>query len=73
MGMTLEEACKAGEDVIACHELDKVDGFPGCCGSCHTEWDEGYSEPTEIRVHNRIAVVCCKVAHWINSQLPKPE
>lgn len=49
-----------------CEHLDKQPGFPGCCHSCHDEWEAGYGEPMETELRDgRKAFVCCKVREWI--------
>lgn len=61
-----------------CKDFREVDGFPGCCGSCHTDNEEydyelceaeipipGGTEDDVIRCQ-----VCCHVSNWIASYFP---
>lgn len=60
-----------------CRDFDKIEGFPGCCNSCHDDADEGYGElchsDIPITSGTTEASVCCKVMLWIDAELLKPE
>jgi hypothetical protein len=55
------------ERVIHCTDLAGEPGFPGCCDSCHDDWESGYGEPFEHYDGDRLThSVCCKVTQWLD-------
>lgn len=62
----IEAAKKEGQTWLRCADFSKVVGFPGCCFSCHDDWDDGYDEPFE-RTHGETEIrTCCKVGLWLD-------
>ncbi len=56
------------QHVIDCNDFERDRGFPGCCTSCHEDWDNGWAPPDEgdhMLIGNRPAHVCCDVYHWL--------
>ena len=47
-------------DVIKLYNLKGEGDFPGCCGSCHHDEEEGLSDLSETTLPNGdIAYTCC--------------
>jgi hypothetical protein len=61
---------------LSCSRFKDVEGFPGCCGSCHGDDEEFGTEMCHARIpvdgKDVEADVCCTVATWIKQTLGQP-
>lgn len=61
------------KETKSCQDLSKLPGFPGCCDSCHVEFDSGYSFPMQGKLPDGTPVsVCCRVLNWLGEQRKLP-
>jgi hypothetical protein len=58
------------ENIKNCDDLRKIIDFR-CCSSCHSEWDEYDSDPSEIIYKNEIYHVCCSGVVAIENLIKK--
>lgn len=46
-----------------CDVFRFLDGWPGCCHSCHDDADEGWDDLSEYRVRGQWVEVCCRIGN----------
>ena len=46
-----------------CHLFRFVDGWDGCCWSCHHDADEGRNELSDYQVRGQTVCVCCDISN----------
>ncbi len=51
---------------LYCSSFEKLDGFPGCCNSCHEDYNEGYADLLDLDVDGVPIYVCCTVSTWLD-------
>lgn len=54
-----------------CAAFERLPGFPGCCDSCHEDWNLGYEQPMERyddKTDELLSLTCCRVHHWLLDQ-----
>lgn len=59
---------EAGEEIFGCLEI-MAEGA-SCCGSCHSDSEDGYSELLEFHLPDGTMVyVCCALAEYVRAKL----
>lgn len=54
--------------IVDCADFESDPDFPGCCYSCHEDWNEGWAPPNEgdvILPDGRSAHLCCTLRLWL--------
>jgi len=55
--------------ILFCSDFSAVPGFPGCCTSCHDDWNDGYDSPVETEYKGVLLSTCCKVSAWLDKNI----
>lgn len=73
LGVALASMKKAERDYLCCSDFREIKDAPGCCTSCHDDWDEGYDSPDIYEADEKLPVpssLCCRLRSWVNEQTP---